>query len=110
LATAQTAGFERNQFCVERICQPRDDLILHIEQISNGLVEALGPKMGTRLSINKLYVDAKPIDATLDAAFKCVPDIEIASDLFHVDVFAFEGEGCVAGDHRRTRQAGQISG
>jgi hypothetical protein len=50
-------GFNRDQLGVEGIREPRDDFVLHVEQIGYGLVETFRPEMIASLGINKLDID-----------------------------------------------------
>ena len=69
---------------VELSRQMRDDLILHVEEIGERLVEALGPKVRARLGFNELHIDAHSIPGALQAAVEHVAYIELPSDLLGV--------------------------
>ena len=76
----------------------RDDLILHVEEIGERLVEALGPKVRARLGFNELHIDAHSIPGALQTAVEHVAYIELPSDLLGVAGFAFVGKGGAAAD------------
>ena len=65
----------------ERVRQARDDLVLHVEEIGQRLVEPLGPEMIAGLGVDELHVDAHAIAAALDAAFEHVAYVQLAADL-----------------------------
>jgi hypothetical protein len=50
-----------DQLRVQLTCKPRDNFVLHIEQVGDGLVEALGPEMCAPLRVDKLHVNAKSV-------------------------------------------------
>ena len=70
-----------------------------VEEVGDGLVETLGPKMGTALGVDKLDVDAHAVSAALDAAIEDIADVQLAPDRLHVERLSFIGEGRIAGDH-----------
>ena len=72
---------------------------MHIEEVSQGLVEALGPQVTSGLSVNELNVDAHAVPAALNAAPEDIADVQLAAYLLQIDVLAFIGEGGVAPDH-----------
>ena len=92
-----------DEFGVQRARQARDDLVLHVEQIGERLVEPLGPEMIAGLGVDELDVDAHAVSAALDAAFEHVADVQLARRSLQVDRLALVGEGRVAGDHERRR-------
>ena len=49
----QTLFFNRDQPHIQRPRQPRGHLLLHVEQIADGLVEPFGPKMSAGFSVNE---------------------------------------------------------
>ena len=93
---------------VQRARQPRDDFVLHVEEIGERLVEPLGPEMVAGLGVDELHVDAHAVSAALDAAFEDIADVQLAADLFQIDGFALVGEGGVAPDHERAANARKI--
>jgi hypothetical protein len=92
------------------ISEVRDDLVLHLEQVGHGLVEALGPEMRAGLGIYELDVDAQPITGALNAALQYVAHVQITPDRLQIDVFSLVAEGSVASDHERTGDAREIGG
>ena len=92
-----------NELGIQRVSEPRDDFVLHIEQIGDGFVEALGPKVIGAFGIDKLHVHPKPVAATLYRAFEHVADVQLAPNLLEVDRLALVGECGVAADHERAR-------
>jgi hypothetical protein len=56
----------------------RNDLVLHLEEVGDGLVEAFGPEMRSDLRFEELDVDAHAISRPLRAAFKDIADVELA--------------------------------
>ena len=83
---------------LQRVGQPRDDFVLHVEEIGERLVEPLGPEMIAVLGVDQLHVDAHAVAAALNAAFQHVADVQLAPDLLQVDRLALVGERRVAGD------------
>jgi hypothetical protein len=65
----------------------------YVEEVGQGLVEALGPKMIAAHGVDELNIDAHAISAGLDAAFEHVADFEFASNLSEIGRFAFVGKG-----------------
>jgi hypothetical protein len=63
-------GLGGDQLRPQLIGKPRDDFVLHIEEVGHGLIEALGPEMSPALRVDKLHVDAQPICGALDATLK----------------------------------------
>ena len=84
---------------VERARQARDDFVLHVEEIGQGLVEPLGPEMIARFGVDELHVDAHAVSAALDAALEDIADVQLAPDLSSRRRLAFVGERRVAPDH-----------
>ena len=66
---------------VQRARQPRDDFVLHVEEIGERLVEPLGPEMIAGFGVDELHVDAHAVAAALDAAFEHIADVQLAPDL-----------------------------
>ena len=79
-------GFD--ELGIQRVGEPGYDFVLHIEQIGDGLVEALGPKVIAGFGIDQLHVHPKPVAATLHRAFEHVADVQLAPDLFEINGFA----------------------
>jgi hypothetical protein len=91
-----------DEFGVQRVRQTRDDLVLHVEQICERLVEPLGPEMIASLRVDQLHIDAHAVSAALNAALEHIAYVQIAPDLLQVDGFALVSESGVASDHERT--------
>ena len=72
--------FGADQLRVKRIGEPRDDLVLHVEEIGERLVEPLGPEVMTRFSVYELDIDAHAVAAALDAAVENIADVQLAPD------------------------------
>ena len=70
---------------VQRARQPRDDFVLHVEEIGEGLVEPLGPEMIARFRVDELHVDAHAVSAALNAALEHIADVQLAADLLQID-------------------------
>ena len=63
--TLRSSRLSLDELGTQCIGEPRYDFVLHIEKIGDGLLEALGPKMLARMSIDQLHVHPKPIAAAL---------------------------------------------
>ena len=92
----------------QRVRQTRDDLVLHVEEIGQGLVESLGPEMMAVFGVDELHVDAHAGSAALNAALEHIADVQIAADLLQVDGLALVSESGVAPDHERAANARKI--
>ena len=46
-----------DQLHLQLIGEPRDDLVLHVEEIGQWLLETLGPKMTAALGVDQLRID-----------------------------------------------------
>ena len=71
-----------DELAVQRACQARNDFILHVEEIGQGLIEPLGPEMIAGFGVDELHIDAHTVPAALDAAFErvaVVPDEDIGN-------------------------------
>jgi hypothetical protein len=84
---------------VQSACQARDDFVLHVEKIGEGLVEPLGPEMIDRFGVDKLHVNAHAVSAALNATMKDVAGVQFAPNRLRVDRFAFVRERRIARDH-----------
>ena len=93
---------------VERARQPRDDFVLHVEEIGERLVEPLGPEMIAGFGVDQLHVDAHAVSAALNAALQHIADVQLAADLLQIDGLALVGEGGIAPDHERAANARKI--
>ena len=60
---------------------PRDDFVLYVEEIGQGLVEPLGPEMIAGFGVDQLHVDAHAVAAALNAALEDIANVQLASDL-----------------------------
>ena len=92
------------------ICKARDDLVLHVEEVGYGLVEALGPEMIASLGVDELDIDPHAVAAALHRTFEHVAHVQFAADLLHVEGLALVGKGGVTGDHERASDAREIGG
>ena len=54
-----------HKLCTQLIREPRDDLVLHVEEVGQRLVEALGPKMRAGFSVDELDIDPHAVTAAL---------------------------------------------
>src|SRR6516164_1626433 len=83
------------------------DLVLKIENVVEGAIEVLGPKMRSSRSIDELPSYADPVSRLAHAAFEHITHPELAPDLFYVHGAAFVSEARIARYHEqlaRTRQ------
>ncbi len=70
---------------VERVREPRDDFVLHVEEIGERLVEPFGPEVTAGLGVDELDVDAHAVSAALNAALEDIADVQLAPDLLQID-------------------------
>ena len=63
------------ELIVQSAGETGDDLVLHVEEIGERLVEPLGPEMIARFGVDELYVDPHAIAAALNAALDDIADI-----------------------------------
>ena len=49
----------------QRARQARDDFVLHVEEIGEGLIEPLGPEMTAGFGVDELHIDAHAIAAAM---------------------------------------------
>jgi hypothetical protein len=84
---------------VKRVGKPRDDFVLHVEEIGKRLVEAVRPKVTAALGVKELDIHSHSITAALNASLQRVANAQLAADSPHVDRLALECEGCAASDH-----------
>ena len=82
---------------VERARQPRDDLVLHVEEVGQRLIETFCPEMIAGFGVDELDIDARAIAAALDAAFEDIANIQLAADLLQID-----SVGCASGRSARS--------
>ena len=93
----------------EPVGQSRDDLVLHVEQLGDRLVETLAPDVASRPGVDELDAHPHSRAAALDAALEQAADVEVPADLLHVDSFAPVGERGVAGDDKSPGNAGEVA-
>ena len=60
-------------------------LVLEVENIFQGAVEAIGPEVGARFGLDQLCGDTHPVPTLAHRAFQDVADTELASHLLHAD-------------------------
>ena len=104
------ARLDGGDLIAQRVREAPNDLVLHVEEISKRLVEALRPKMTAGLGVDELHVDAHAIPPALNAALEDIADVQVAADGLHVERLALVGESRVAGDHDgapETREIGR---
>jgi hypothetical protein len=89
----------RDEVSVQRACQARDDFVLHVEEIGQGLVEPLRPKVSAAPGVDELHIDAHTVSAALDAALQDITGVQLAPALLQIDGLALVGGGAVAPDH-----------
>jgi hypothetical protein len=71
---------------VQSVRQARDDFVLHVEEVSEGFIEPIGPEMIARFGVDELHIDAHAISAALNAALKNIADVQLAADLPQINV------------------------
>ena len=84
---------------VKGVGEAGDDLVLHVEQVGDRLVEPLRPEMIAALGVDELDVHPDAVGRALDAAFEHVAHVEFAPDLFEIDGLALVAESGVSPDH-----------
>jgi hypothetical protein len=92
-----------------RLDDPGDgggNLVLQVEHVFQGAVEAVGPEMRADFRVDQLRSDADPAAAFADRAFQHIADAEFPPDPLHIDRLALVGEGAVPGDHEEPADAG----
>ena len=90
--------------------EPSNNVVLHLEQIGQFLVETLGPEMRAGVAIDQLYVNAHAVAPALHPPLQRVAHVQVAADLPEIDRFTLVGEGGVAGDDERAGNTRQIDG
>jgi hypothetical protein len=65
----------RKELRAQGIREPRDDFVLHVEEIGYRLVEPLRPKMFASLGVDELHIDAHPGSGALNAALEDITDV-----------------------------------
>ena len=104
------ARFDLDELGLKLIGEARDNLVLHVEQVGDRLVEALRPQVRAALGVDELDVDAHALAAALNAAFERIAHVELAADLLRVDRLALVGESGAAADHEGPAHARKIGG
>ena len=87
------------ELAVQGARQARDDFVLHIEEIGQGLVEPFRPEMIPRSGVDELDVDAHATSHSLDAALEHIADVQFPANHLHVERLASVSERRIAGDH-----------
>jgi hypothetical protein len=103
-------GFGACEFLPEPVGEAGHDFVLHLEEIGDRLIEALGPDMTGRFGFKELDIDAHPVAAALHAAFEHVAHVEFAADLPDIGGLAFVGERCAASDDNGASDPRQVCG
>jgi hypothetical protein len=97
-----------DKLVVERAGETGDDLVLHVKEIGERLVEPLGPKMIAFLGVDELHIDAHAIAAALYAALDDIADVQLAPNCLHVEQLAFVGKRRISGDYDAASYARKI--
>jgi hypothetical protein len=98
-------GFGIGQRPAQSASQSRHDLILQLEQVGHVLLEAVGPQMRAGFGVDKLRIDAHAVLVPLNRTFEDITNAKLRSDLFGVEVLAFESEGRIASDNEAVLDA-----
>ena len=98
------------EFLPEPVGEPGNDLVLHVEEIGDWLVEALGPEVAAGVGVDQLHVDPHAVPGALHAAFEHIAHVEIAADLLNVSGLSLVRKGGVAGDDERARNPRKVGG
>src|SRR5437660_6534051 len=61
--------------------EPSNNVVLHLEQIGQFLVETLGPEMRAGVAIDQLYVNAHAVAPALHPPLQRVAHVQVAADL-----------------------------
>ena len=88
--------------CTNHTCR---ELILEIENIIECAIEAVGPQMRSRGSVDELTGDAQPAACLTHAAFEDVTNAQFAPDLPYVCRLALIGKAGVPSDDKETASA-----
>ena len=64
-----------DQFGVQRARQARDNFVLHVEEIGEGLVKPVRPEMIAGFGVDELDIDAHTGAAALNAAFEDIAHV-----------------------------------
>ena len=79
--TLRSSRLGLNELGFQRIGEPRYDFVLHVEEVGDGLVEALCPKMDTGFGVDQLHVHPKLVATTLNRAFEHIAYVQLLPDL-----------------------------
>ena len=90
--------------------EPRDDFVLHVEEVDHRLVEALGPEVSAGLGVDELRIDANPVGAALHGAFEHIANAELLADLLQIQTLPLVSEGRVATDHLHAAHPRKVGG
>src|SRR5215469_16778428 len=82
-------------------------LILKIEDLVEGAVEPVGPKMSTIEGIDQLRSDADAAASPAHRPFENIAHAELAPDLLHIHVLTFVGKTRIAGDDKQPADAAE---
>ena len=104
----RTSRLGGDKLGVERVSQPRDDFVLHVQEIGERLIEALGPEMIAGFGVDQLHIDAHAISAALNAPLQHITNVQLAADLLQIDGSALVGESGVPPDHERAAKTRKI--
>lgn len=94
------------QDAAEPACHPFRHLALHGKDVLGRAVPAVRPDMRASSRIDQLRSDADLVALALQRAFQHIANVQLASDLPHIDRLAFVDEGRVAGDHVEVAEPG----
>ena len=61
----RSPGLSLNELGVQGIGEPGDDFVLHIEEIRDRLVEALGPEVIAAFGVGQLHIQPHPVAGSL---------------------------------------------
>ena len=73
------------EFMPQPVGEPRDDLVLHVEEIGDQLIEPLRPEMRAGFGLDQLDIDAHSVSRPLDAALQHIANVQIAADLLQIN-------------------------
>src|ERR1700728_113405 len=82
------------------------DFILHLKQVCDVTVEALGPQMAAGLGLYQLYAHSNPVLGATHTALHHVAHVQLAPNLRGVDLLAFVVESGAACDYEAARPSG----
>ena len=99
-----------DQLRVERVGEPGDDFILHVEKVRHRLVKPVRPKMVAAFGVDELDVDPHSTCGALDASLQHVAHVELAPNLFEIDLLAFVSKGGVSADNQHPAHLREVCG